>query len=180
MVKKILALLIIGLLASHAVFGAPLTADQKTKVEGQVKKFLPLGSDPFIIAAVKGYNAKAPAEGKGMTQAKWKGLSVLSNEVKFFSKNALAEYLKTKRTDAVAECFVSIADGTKAAFFSKTTSWSHKGAAKHDSPMVNKNWMGESEMDESTGKVLVQVSFPVLDAGKPIGSVVIGLDLSKF
>jgi hypothetical protein len=115
-----------------------------------------------------------------MTQAKWKSLSVLSNEVKFFSKNALAEYLKTKRTDAVAECFVSIADGTKAAFFAKTTSWSHKGAAKHDNPMANKTWMGESDMDESTGKVLVQISFPVLDAGKPIGSVVIGLDLSKF
>jgi hypothetical protein len=180
MAKKVIALLIITLLASYAAFGAPLTADQKTKVEGQLKKFLPLGSDPKVVAAVKEYNAKPPAEGKGMTQAKWKGLSVLGNEVKFFSRNALAEYLKTKRTDAVAECFVSIADGTKAAFFSKTTSWSHKGAAKHDVPMTNKTWTGESEMDESTGKVLVQVSFPVLDGGKPIGSLVIGLDLSKF
>ena len=33
-----------------------------------------------------------------MTQANWDGLSVLSPEVRFFAKNALAEYLKTKRS----------------------------------------------------------------------------------
>jgi hypothetical protein len=180
MVKETFTVLIMVLLAAGAASAAPLTTAQKAKVDAQLAKFQPLGSDQFIVSAVKGYNAKPPAEGTGMTQAKWKALSVLSNEVKFFSKNALAEYLKTKRTDAVAELFVSTADGTKAAFFSKTTSWSHKGNPKHDQPMAGKTWMGQLELDESTGKQLVQISFPVLDAGKAIGSLVIGLDLSKF
>ena len=180
MAKRIVAFALVLVLASYAAFAAPLTSDQKAKVENQLKRFEALGGDQFVVAAVKGYNAKPPAEGKGMTQPKWKGLSVLSNEVKFFTRNALAEYLKTKRTEAVAECFVSLADGTKAAFFSKTTSWSHKGSAKHDAPMKGQTWIGQSEMDESTGKVLVQISFPVLDAKKPIGSVVLGLDLSKL
>jgi len=158
----------------------PLTAAQKTKIESLTKEYTALGSDPAVVKAVKAYNAAPPAETKGMTQDKWAGLSVLSPEVKFVSKNALAEYLKTKRTPVMAELFVSGSDGTKAAFFAKTTSWSHKGKPKHDVPMTGKSWTGSPELDDSSGKVTVQVSFPVLDAGKPIGSIVIGLDVSKL
>jgi hypothetical protein len=37
-----------------------------------------------------------------------------------------------------------------------------------------------AKMDESTGKPQMHISFPVLDGKKPIGSMVIGLDLSKL
>jgi hypothetical protein len=46
--------------------------------------------------------------------------------------------------------------------------------------MAGKTWIGETETDASTGVVQVQISFPVLDAGKPIGSIVIGLQVSKL
>jgi len=88
--------------------------------------------------------------------------------------------LKTKRTAVMAELFVSGTDGTKVAFFAKTTSWSHKGKAKHDAPMSGKSWTGSPELDESSGKITVQIAFPVLDGRKPIGSIVIGLDISKL
>jgi hypothetical protein len=180
--KRIFLVLLALSILSPAVFAQvpELTPAQKARVASFLKEYAAFGVDPVVVKAVKEFNAAPPAETKGMTQDKWAGLSVLSPEVKFVSKNALAEYLKTKRAPVMAEFFVSGADGTKIAFFAKTTSWSHKGKPKHDVPMTGKSWTGPAELDESSGKVTVQVSFPVLDGGKPIGSIVIGLDVSKL
>ena len=88
--------------------------------------------------------------------------------------------LKTKRDDQIAECFVSGADGAKVAFLAKTTSWSHADKDKHRIPMSGKSYLGPVAMDESTGMQEVQVGVPVLDAGKPIGSIVFGLSIGKL
>jgi hypothetical protein len=179
--KLILAISVV-LLAFTGIYATaePLTAEQKTKVDSQMKLLQPLGSDPVVVKAVREFNKKQPADTAGMTQARWDKLSVLDPIVKGLSRNALAAYLKTKRTPVMADLFVSGANGTKAALFSKTTNWSHKGKPKHDVPMTGIAWTGETEMDDSTGKVSVQISFPVLDAGKPIGSIVVSLDVSKL
>ena len=76
--------------------------------------------------------------------------------------------------------FLSGSDGAKVAFLAKTSSWSHKGKAKHDDPMAGKVWQGAVEVDESTGLQQVQVGVPVLEGGKPIGSLVVGLSLAKL
>jgi hypothetical protein len=182
MKKTLCAILILAFalaaLAAQAV--APLTDEQKAKVNASLKDFSVLGTDPVVVKAVKDFNAAPPPEAVGMTQEKWDGLSALAPEVRAFAKNALAEYLKTKRQPVVAELFVSGANGTKAAFFGKTTSWSHKGKPKHDFPLTGKTWVGAPELDQSSGKVTVQVSFPVLDGTKPIGSIVVGLEVSKL
>jgi hypothetical protein len=68
----------------------------------------------------------------------------------------------------------------KVAFLSKTTSWSHKGKAKHDVPMAGKTWQGTIEVDKSTGQQQIQIAVPVLDGGKPIGSLVVGLAVAKL
>jgi hypothetical protein len=180
--KKSLCLILAAILASTALFAqtTALTPEQKAKVEAFLNQNKSLGSDATVVKAVKDFNAAPPPEAKGMTQATWDGLSVLSPEVRAFAKNALAEYLKTKRTAVVAELFVSGANGTKVAFFAKPTNWSHAGKPKHDVPMTGKSWIGPPELDQSSGKVTAQVSFPVLDGGKPIGSIVIGLEISKL
>lgn len=157
-----------------------LTAEQKTKVAEQLKNLQVLGSDPTMVAAVKAANANPPADYQDMTQAKWKVLSILSPEIKFFTKSELAAFLKSKRSALITEIFVSAANGTKVAFLAKTTSWNHTGSAKHDQTMKGKTWIGSPEEDESTGKIQVQIAFPVLDGKKAIGSVVIGLDVSKL
>jgi hypothetical protein len=180
MMKTVAIVALLAIFTCVSLAGQTLSPEQRTKVEAQLKSLQALGTDPIVVKAVKEYISAPPEEGKGMTQDKWTSLSVLSPEVKFFAKNPLAEYLKTKRTDVIDELFVSIADGTKAAFFAKTTNWSHKGKPKHDVPMTGKTWIGDPAMDESTGKYEVQISFPVLDGAKPIGSMVIGLDMSKL
>jgi hypothetical protein len=174
--KIVFCVLCTILVASLAA--APLTTEQKKLVEAQMASFIALGTDPTVVKAVKDYTASPPGELNGMTQENWAKLSVLSPEIKALTKNILALYLKTKKTDIVAELFVSAANGEKVAFFGKTSSWSHKGKPKHEVPMTGKSWIGESELDESTGKQTVQFSFPIFDGGKAIGSLVIGLDMS--
>jgi hypothetical protein len=46
--------------------------------------------------------------------------------------------------------------------------------------MKGETWYGEVEVDESTGVQQVQISVPVLDGDKAIGSLVVGLNVSKL
>ncbi len=150
------------------------------KVQAKVKELQWMSTDPRVVAAVRQHNANPPAATRNMTEAKWKSLPVLDPIVRGLSKNDLAEYLKSKRDPAISELFVSGADGTKVAIFNKTTNWSHKGKAKHEVPMKGKVYTGPVELDESTGVEQIQIGLPVLDAGKPIGSIVAGFEVSKL
>jgi hypothetical protein len=157
-----------------------LDAPVQAKVDAMKKQVESWAADAAVVNAVKAYNAAPPADSAAMTQDKWKTLPILDPFVRSFSKNPAAEFLKSKKTDAVSEAFLSGADGNKVAFLAKTSSWSHKGKAKHDDPMAGKAWQGPVEVDESTGLQQVQVAVPVLDGGKPVGSLVVGLSLAKL
>ena len=161
-------------------FGEGLSPEVKTKLDARTKALQAWSTDSTIVAAVKAYNASPSAEAKAMTNERWKSLSVLDPFVRSFSKNALAVYLKSKQDEVISECFVSGADGTKVAFLSKTTNWSHADKDKHKVPMAGKVWTGPVEVDESTGLQQVQIGLPVLDGGKPIGSIVVGLSIAKL
>jgi hypothetical protein len=177
--KRILIAAGLALAAAPLAFGQ-LDPAVQAKVDAQLKDIKAWAADPAVVSAVKTVNATPPADVAGMTQDKWKSLSVLDPIVRGYSKNATAEFLKTKKDATVSEAFVSAADGTKVAFLSKPSNWSHKGKAKHDDPMAGKTWQGAVEVDESTGLQQVQVAVPVLDGDKPIGSLTVGLSLSKL
>jgi hypothetical protein len=115
-----------------------------------------------------------------MTQDKWTALQPFDPFVLSFSGSAVGQFLKTKKNQVISEAFVSAADGTKVGFLQKTTSWTHKGKPKHDVPMTGKTWQGEIETDASTGLQQVQVAVTVMEGGKPIGSLVVGLQLARL
>lgn len=164
-----------------AAQGAPeLSAEQRAKVDSLSALMLPLGKDPQVVAAVKAQNARLPEVLAGMDEAKWKSLTVESPELLAVSKSELAAYLRGRVHHTVIELFINDAEGRKVVLFAKTSNWKHKGKAKHDRPMLGKPWTGPLELDESTGQMQVQVSFPVLDGDKPIGSVVLGFWLPKL
>lgn len=152
----------------------------QTKVDEQVKLVQAWASDPAIVSAVKAINTSEPAANKAMTQDKWAALTPFDPFVLSFSSNAVGQLLKAKKGQVISEAFVSGADGNKVGFLQKPTNWSHKGKPKHDVPMTGKTWQGEPETDQSTGLQQVQVAVPVMDAGKPIGSVVVGLQLARL
>ena len=160
--------------------GQSLAPEVQAKVQAKAKQLSSWSTDPAIVEAVKAHNANPPAEYRDMTQEKWKSLSVLDPAVRALSKSPLGQHLKARQDPQITECFVSGVDGTKVAFLAKTTFWSHKDKDKHKVPMAGKVYFGPSQVDESTGLVEVQIGLPVLDGAKPIGSIVIGLGVSKL
>lgn len=166
--------------ASQLAGAAGLEAGMQGKVDAKVKEIQSWAASPAVVDAVKAYNAAKSPEAAAMDQGKWAGLSVIDPLVRGLTKNAAAEFLKGKKGEVVAEAFVSGADGGKVAFLGKPTNWSHKGKPKHEQPMSGKPWQGDVEIDESSGLQQVQVAVPVVDGGKPIGSLVVGLSIGKL
>jgi hypothetical protein len=168
------------LMMSQLAGAAGLDAALQGKVDAKVKEIQSWAASPAVLDAVKGYNASKSPEAAAMDQAKWASLSVIDPFVRSLTKNPAAEFLKSKKGDVVAEAFLSGSDGGKVAFLGKPTNWSHKGKPKHDQPMSGKGWQGPVEIDESSGLQQVQVAVPVLEGGKPIGSLVVGLSIGKL
>ena len=167
-------------LAAALLPAASLPPALKDSVEAKAKKLQVLGTDPKVVAAVRAYNATPPPEGVSMTNEKWKSLSVLDPFVRSLSKRPVVEYLKSAVDPSVSKLFISGRDGGKVAFFAKTISWSHADQDKHRVPMTGKVWYGPKQVDPSTGLEAIQVGIPVLDGGKPIGSLVVDLTVSKL
>lgn len=170
-----------GLLACAGfVHAQTLDAAVQAKVDEQIKVIVTWAAEPVIVDAVKAHNASVPPEHAALNQDKWRALTVLDPIVRGFTKNPVGQFLKTKKSDLVTEAFVSDAEGLKVGFIAKTSGWSHKGKPKHDVPMTGKSWQGPVEVDESSGMQQIQIAVPVLDGGKPIGSLVVGISISKL
>jgi hypothetical protein len=139
-------------------------------------------ADPVLVAAVREQNGKGPiAE---MDSGKWKSTRRSDPLVKAFQANPAGQALRA-RLEASAgvftEAFLNAAQGEKAAFAEKTTSYIHKGQAKFDVPFTTgRAWQGKPEFDESSQAYAIQISVPVLDGGKPIGALVVGVSLSHL
>ncbi len=178
--KNIFTAIMMLSLLTFSVAAEELTKEQSSALKIKIDLVVKWAEDSTIIAAVKKINTDGQGDLKEMTQEKWKEIPVLDPKVRALTKNEAAEALKKLKDDSVSEAFLSAADGTKVAFLSKTSNWSHKGKAKHDDPMNNKSWTGKVETDESTGSLNIQVSVPVLDGGKPIGSLCVGFAVAKL
>jgi len=180
--KDALTACLIFLSCTVAGFGqAP--PEIKAKLDVEIKHLASLSTDPEIVNGVKAHNATAAsAEALAMTNDKWHTLSVLDPFVRAVAKSPVSEYLKNKKKsdETIAKIFVSGADGFKVGFDAKTEHWTHKGLPKHEVPMTGETWIGTVKVDDSTGQQLIQVGLPVLDDGKPIGSVVVGLRVDKL
>jgi hypothetical protein len=152
----------------------------QAKIDAKVREIAAWAADSVIVENVRIHNTSLPPEHSGLNQEKWRALTVLDPVVRGFTKGPIGQFLKAKKDDLVTEAFVSDAAGLKVGFIAKTTNWSHNGSAKHDVPMTGKNWQGPVEVDESSGQQQIQVSVPVVDGGKPIGSLVVGLSVTKL
>jgi hypothetical protein len=171
---------VLATLSVSTLFAQTLSPEVQSKIDAQRNQINVWASDPLVVVAVRAHNATLPADHAALTQDKWRSLTVLDPLVRSFSKNAAGQFLKSKKSDVIVEAFVSDAAGLKVAFLAKTSSWSHAGKPKHDVPMTGKAWQGAIEVDESTGQQQVQIGVPVLDGGKPIGSLVVGLSVTKL
>jgi hypothetical protein len=135
-----------------------------------------------IVQAVRDQNAKGPIP--GMDNTKWKATRRGDLTVRGFQMNRAGRFLKARLGENMltySEAFLSAAQGEKVAFVEKTTSYTHKGSAKFDVPFgTGQAWQGEPELDDSSQMYTVQLSVPVLDQGKRIGVLVVGVNVSHL
>lgn len=168
------------LIANLGVATAVL-AQSPEKLAAEINQLKPFSTDPQVVRAVKEYNSRPRTpEEKAMTNEKWHSLTLFDPFVRAVGKSELSVYLKTKHDDVIDKVFVSGADGGKVGFDAKTEHWTHKGSPKHEGPMAGKTWTGTVKLDDSTGLQMIQVGLPVLEGGKPIGSIVFGLRAEKL
>ena len=139
-------------------------------------------ADPVIVNAVAVQNQKGPIP--GMDNAKWKSVRRSDALIKEFQSNDAAQWLKQKLDASqglYSEAFLNANQGEKVAFVAKTSSYLHKGSAKFEKPFTTgQTWQGEPEFDESSQTHQIQISAPVLADGKPIGVLVVGVNLTKL
>lgn len=174
------SLLILATVFATGLRAAETDTAEQAKIDGKVAEIKAWAADPAIVAAVVAHNAQMPADQAGMTQEKWKTLSLLDPFVRGFAKNEAGVALKARKGAWTAEAFVSDAKGFKVAFLAKPSNWCHAGSPKHDVPMTGKVWQGSAAVDESSGLQQLQVAVPVLDNGRPVGTLVVGLSLGKL
>lgn len=180
MKTRLSLVLLLGCLTSGLLRGQSIDPTLQAKIDVRLKEIATWAADPIVVDAVRAHNATVPADQAGLNQDKWRALTVLDPLVRSFAKNPVGQFLKSHKDAVVTEAFVSDASGLKVGFIAKTTNWSHHGKPKHEEPMLGKTWQGPVEVDESSGQQQVQVSVPVLDAGKPVGSLVVGLSLTNL
>lgn len=180
MKSKLIPVILFALVPFAALRGQTISPAVQAKLDAAIRDIAAWAADPVVIEGVRAHNAAVPAEQAALNQDKWRALTVLDPVVRGFTKTSVGAFLKSKKDDLITEAFVSDAAGLKVGFIAKTSNWSHKGKDKHDVPMTGKSWQGPVEVDESSGQQQVQVAVPVLDGGKPIGSLVVGLSITKL
>lgn len=139
-------------------------------------------ADPVIVSAAAAQNQKGPIA--GMDNPKWKTVRRSDELIKGLQNNDAAKLLKQKLDASqglYSEAFLNASQGEKVAFVDKTSSYLHKGQPKFDTPFTSgKSWQGQPEFDESSQTHQIQVAVPVLADGKPIGVLVVGVNLTKL
>ncbi len=155
-------------------------AELNKKIDEQFIKVQEIAKNNELVSEILKYTSVKHPEYDGLTNDKWKLLSVADIKVKALTKNNVAAKLKELTSSAMSEAFISDVNGNKIAFLSKTSSWNHKGKPKHDLPISGKTWKGKIELDESSGKNQIQVSVPIVSDGKVIASLVVGIEVSKL
>ncbi len=182
-VDKCVAVAVVALLPVMALAaGFEITPAVQAELDRQKQVVAGWAADPVIVSAVKEQNARGPIA--GMDNPKWKTTRRSDPVVKAFQTSPAGQFLRARlaaSNGAFSEAFLNGSKGEKVAFAEKTTSYIHAGQAKHDVPYTTgKAWQGKPEFDESSQTYAVQVSVPVLDGGKPIGSLVVGVNLTHL
>jgi hypothetical protein len=159
-----------------------MTAAVQAQLDKEKALIASWASDPVVIKAVQQQNKKGPIP--GVTNDTWKITRRSDPIVKAFQENPAGQFLKSKvesKDSIFSEAFLSAEKGEKVAFVEKTTYYIHKGMPKFEVPFTQKKaWEGKPEFDESSQTYAVQISTPVLLEEKPIGVLVVGVNLSSL
>lgn len=168
--------------AAHAQRAFEISPAVQAEIDKQKSVIAAWAASPEVVGAVREQNARGPLP--GMDNAKWKATRRADLVVRGFQMNLAGRFLKRKLDESgvtYSEAFLNGARGEKAAFVEKTTSYIHTGQPKFDVPFQSgQAWQGKPELDDSSQMYMLQLSVPVLDQAKPIGVLVVGVNVSHL
>ena len=179
-VKSIIPAVIFSLFFSSQIMAEDVPADVAALVP-VIKKW---GENPILVAAVKEQNAKgATLEQIQKRDKEWMAATGMDDQMKAIMKNAGAQELD-KLEATKPYFFESILMDNKGANVSMTNKTSDYWQG--DEPKFTNAFkvggvdIGKSKFDDSAKAYLIQVSVPVLDGGKAIGALCVGINLDEL
>jgi hypothetical protein len=159
-----------------------MTPAAQKELTRQAEAVKSLAANPVLVKAVVEQNEKGPIA--GMDNEKWKSLRRSDDLIKGFTQSEAGKLLAQKLdgSDGLwVRAFLSGAKGEKVAFTEKTISYLHAGQPKFDVPFsTGKAWQGPVELDTVTEMHDVQIAAPVFSGGKPVGVLVVGVNVSRL
>ncbi len=180
--------LIISICTLLTLILSPLS--QAEEAPASVKKITPqlevLGNNATLIAAVKAQN------GQGLSldtikqrDADWRKVAGTDAFMDGLLSSAAAKEMATFESSQpyFIELFLMDNQGANVAMTSKTSDYWQGDEAKWQQSFKDGTGavhVGDVEFDESAQAYLVQVSVPVMDAGKAIGAITIGINLDEL
>lgn len=141
------------------------------------------GTIPAIVSAVKAKNGSGETlDQVKQRDAEWRETSGIDAGMKAMMENDAAnELLKLESSqDYFFELFLMDNQGANIAMTNKTSDYWQGDEAKFTESFKGGQGavhLGDVEFDESAQAYLVQVSIPVVDAGKAIGAMTIGINI---
>ena len=142
--------------------------------------------NPTLVRAVRRQNAEgiAPAE-IATRDERWKGTDELTQFKWTLQQTRAGRFLRdrVKGDPAYNEAFLTDNQGANVAAFPPTSDY-FQGDEEKWSESFNDGsgrvFIGPVELDESTGVRAVQISAPVLDKGRTIGVLVVGITVEHI
>lgn len=144
------------------------------------------GSDPVLVAAVKEQNAKGMSlDDIKARDAEWRKVEGLDAQMEGMLSSAAGKRMVELENSApyYFELFLMDNQGANVAMTNKTSDYWQGDEAKWQESFKNGAGavhLGEVEFDDSAQSYLVQVSVPVMDSGKAIGAITIGVSLDDI
>jgi len=160
------------------------------EVPPEVHNLIPVlktwGTDSVLIEAVKSQNAKSISlDDIKARDASWRKTEGLDVEMKGMLSSAAGKKLSEfeKSRPYYFELFLMDNQGANVSMTNKTSDYWQGDEAKWQESFKGGEGavhIGEIEFDESAQDYLVQISVPVIDGGKAIGAITIGINLDDL
>jgi hypothetical protein len=182
------AKLISLLLICFGILPGSLTAAEKVPqaVHDLVPTLKSWGTNPALVSAVKSQNAKGMSlDDIKAKDATWRKTTGMDDFMKGIMNNAAAKELKKLESSKpyFLEVFLMDNQGANVAMTNKTSDYWQGDEAKFTKSFNGGAGgvdIGKVKFDKSSQAYLVQVSVPVMDSGKAIGAITVGINLDEL
>jgi hypothetical protein len=178
---QIVAAVVLTLFAAMAV--AEQAPDSVKQLADSLKKW---GENPVLVAAAKSQNAgQQTLEQIKQRDSTWRDTSGVDDFMQAMMDNeAAAELRRLENSEGYYfELFLMDDQGANVAMTNKTSDYWQGDEAKFTEAFNDGKGgvhISEVEFDESAQAYLVQVSVPVMDVGRAIGALTIGINIDEL